>query len=81
MLLEIFGFMHLGAADILDILMVAGIIYLCFRWIRGSAAMNIFVALLLLFLMRLVVAAFDMKLMSALLGYILFFARAAARSS
>ena len=38
MLLEIFGFMHMSATDILDILMVAGIIYLAFRWIRGSAA-------------------------------------------
>ena len=68
MLLEIFGFMHMSAADILDILMVAGIIYLAFRWIRGSAAMNIFIALMTLFLLRVVVAAFNMKLMSALLG-------------
>ena len=66
MLLEIFGFMHMSAADILDILMVAGIIYLAFRWIRGSAAMNIFIALMTLFLLRVVVAAFNMKLMSAL---------------
>ena len=68
MLLEIFGFMHMSATDILDILMVAGIIYLAFRWIRGSAAMNIFIALMTLFLLRVVVAAFNMKLMSALLG-------------
>ena len=68
MLLEIFGFMHMSAADILDILMVAGIIYLAFRWIRGSAAMNIFIALMTLFLLRVVVAAFNMQLMSALLG-------------
>ena len=68
MLLEIFGFMHMSATDILDILMVAGIIYLAFRWIRGSAAMNIFIALMTLFLLRVVVAAFNMQLMSALLG-------------
>ena len=68
MLLEIFGFMHMSATDILDILMVAGIIYLAFRWIRGSAAMNIFIALMILFLLRVVVAAFNMQLMSALLG-------------
>ena len=48
--------------------MVAGIIYLAFRWIRGSAAMNIFIALMTLFLLRVVVAAFNMQLMSALLG-------------
>ena len=68
MLLNIFGFLNLSFADILDILMVAIFIYLVFRWIRGSAAMNIFVAVILLFVLRVVVAAFNMKLMSALLG-------------
>ena len=65
MLLNIFGFLNLSFADILDILMVAIFIYLVFRWIRGSAAMNIFVAVILLFVLRVVVAAFNMKLMSA----------------
>ena len=68
MLLNIFGFLNISFADILDILMVAIFIYLAFRWIRGSAAMNIFVAVILLFVLRVVVAAFNMKLMSALLG-------------
>ncbi len=49
MLLNIFGFLNISFADILDILMVAIFIYLVFRWIRGSAAMNIFVAVILLF--------------------------------
>ncbi len=42
MLLNIFGFLNLSFADIIDILMVAALIYLVFRWIRGSSAMNIF---------------------------------------
>ena len=40
--LEIFGFLSLSAIDILDILMVAVILYVLFRWIRGSSAMNIY---------------------------------------
>ena len=68
MLLNIFGFLNISFADILDILMVAIFIYLAFRWIRGSAAMNIFIAVILLFVLRVVVAAFNMKLMNALLG-------------
>ena len=68
MLLNIFGFLNISFTDVLDILMVAIFIYLVFRWIRGSAAMNIFVAVILLFVLRVVVAAFNMKLMSALLG-------------
>ena len=68
MLLNIFGFLNLSFADIIDILMVAALIYLVFRWIRGSSAMNIFLAIILLFELRVVVAAFNMKLMSAILG-------------
>ncbi len=68
MLLNIFGFLNISFADILDIVAVAIFIYLAFRWIRGSAAMNIFVAVILLFVLRVVVAAFNMRLMNALLG-------------
>ncbi|MBP5218341.1 MAG: diadenylate cyclase CdaA [Bacteroidales bacterium] len=68
MLLNIFGFLNLSFADIVDILMVAALIYFVFRWIRGSSAMNIFLAIILLFVLRVVVAAFNMKLMSAILG-------------
>ena len=34
MLLEIFGFLQLSLTDILDILLLAIIIYVAFRWIR-----------------------------------------------
>ncbi len=66
--LSIFGFLNLSFADCLDILMVAILIYLVFRWIRGSAAMSIFIAIILLFVLRVLVAAFNMRLMNALLG-------------
>lgn len=66
--LNIFGILNFSFIDIIDILMVAVIIYLVFRWIRGSAAMNIFIAILMLFVLRVIVAAFNMQLMSALLG-------------
>ena len=64
----IFGFLSLSFADCLDILMVGAIIYLVFRWIKGSAAMSIFIAIILLFVLRVIVAALNMKLMNALLG-------------
>ncbi len=71
MLLEIFGFLNLSFIDILDIILVALIIYVVFRWIRGSSAMSIFVAILSLYILRVVVAAFNMRLMSAILGQLL----------
>ena len=68
MLLNIFGFLNLSFADILDILMVAIFIYLVFRWIRGSAAMNIFVAVILLFVLRVVVAGKSRDIFNRLMG-------------
>lgn len=67
MLLEIFGFLHMSLTDILDILMVTGILFVLFRWIRGSSAMNIFVAILVLLVMRVIVEALNMKMMTSLL--------------
>lgn len=71
MLLEIFGFLNMSLADILDILMVAAIIFLLFRWIKGSSAMNIFVAILMLFVIRVMAESLNMRLMSAILKTLL----------
>ena len=67
MILEIFGFLSLSAMDILDILMVAAILFVLFRWMRGSSAMNIFVAIVLLLVVRVVVGSLGMKLMTSLM--------------
>ena len=67
MLLEIFGFLSLSAIDILDTLMVAVILYILFRWIRGSSAMNIFLAIVLLLIVRVIVGSLNMKLMTSLM--------------
>lgn len=69
--MDIFGFLHMSLADILDILMVAAIIYLLFRWIKGSSAMNIFVAILMLLVIRVVAESLNMRLMTAILKTLL----------
>ncbi|MCQ2158234.1 MAG: diadenylate cyclase CdaA [Bacteroidales bacterium] len=71
MLLLDLGFLNISLPDILDILMVATIIYFAVRWIRHSSAMNIFIAIIVLLLVRLLVNALDMKMMSALLGAVI----------
>ena len=68
MLLAIFGFLSLSAIDILDVLMVAAILFVLFRWIRGSSAMNIFVAIILLLVVRVIVGSLNMKLMTSLMN-------------
>ena len=71
MVLALFGFLNLSFADVLDILLVAFIIYQVFKWIRGSSAMSIFMAILFLYVFRVVVDVLDMRLMSAIMGTVL----------
>ncbi|MBQ9450008.1 MAG: diadenylate cyclase CdaA [Bacteroidales bacterium] len=61
-------FLHFSWIDILDILMVAALIYLVFRWIRGSTAINIFIAIILVVIVRVIAEAIGMKMISSLLG-------------
>ena len=71
MLLAIFGFLQLSLADILDILLLGLIIFIAFKWLRGSSAMSIFVAIVSLYLIRVLVSAFNMRLMTALMETVL----------
>lgn len=70
-LLAIFGFLNLSLADIVDILMVATVIFLTFRWLKGSSSMNVFVAIIGLFLLAFIAEALNMKLISSLLKTVL----------
>lgn len=71
MLLAIFGFLQMSFADILDILLLGLMIFIVFRWIRGSSAMSIFVAIISLYLIRVIVSAFNMRLMTAIMDMVL----------
>ena len=68
MLLGIFGFLNMSFVDFLDIILVAFLIFFLFRWIRGSSAMTILITVVLLLIVRVIVEALNMKLMSALMG-------------
>ena len=71
MLLAAFDFLQMKVADILDILLLGIIIFLLFKWLRGTSAMSIFVAIVSLYLIRVIVGAFDMRLMVAIMDMIL----------
>lgn len=64
----IFGFLGVSLTDLIDILIVALIIFAVFRWIRNSTAINIFVAIIIIYVLLIVADALGMKLMRALLG-------------
>ena len=65
------GFLNFSFVDLVDILLVAAVIFLIFRWIRGSSAMNIFIAIIILLVVRVLAMALNMKMTSAMLGAIL----------
>lgn len=71
MLLAAFDFLQMKVADILDILLLGIIIFLLFKWLRGTSAMSIFVAIVSLYMIRVIVGAFDMRLMVAIMDMIL----------
>ena len=70
--LNIFGFLSFEFADVLDILMVAVIIFFLLRSARGDTTiLNIVMVLVLLMVLRAVVTAMDMQMMSSLLNALL----------
>jgi uncharacterized protein (TIGR00159 family) len=71
MYLSILGFLEMSFTDILDILLLAILIFILFEWIRGSSAMSIFVAIVSLYFVRILVSAFGMKFMTTLLDTVL----------
>lgn len=70
-ILAALGFLHITLIDILDILVVAVIFFMVIRWIRGSSAMNIFIAILFLILIRVFSAALGMKMLSSIMGTVI----------
>ena len=70
--LTIFGFISFGWADVLDILMVATLIFFLIRSIRGdSTVLNIVLVLVFLLIIQAVVTALNMRMMTVLLNTLL----------
>ena len=61
-------FITLGFFDILDILIVAFILFQVYRLVKGTAAINILAGILTFYLAWLVLSALNMKLISTILG-------------
>jgi uncharacterized protein (TIGR00159 family) len=59
---------HIRFVSVIDILMVLFIIYQLYKLIRGTAALNIFIAIILVYALYLIVKALKMELMTNILG-------------
>ena len=61
-------FISIRFFDILDVLLTAFLLYQLYMLIRGTVAINIFIGIFLVYLMWLIVKAFNMELLSSILG-------------
>jgi diadenylate cyclase len=62
------GFLKVGWADLIDIILVTVLLYQVYKLLRGSIAANIFLGILALYLIYLSVRAFQMELLATILG-------------
>ncbi len=62
------GFLQIRLLDVLDILLVAVLIYQLYLLIRGTGAMNIFLGILSIYLIWWLVRIFEMEMLAAILG-------------
>ncbi len=63
-----FAFISLRIFDIIDIILVAFLLYQVYLLIRGTVAINIFIGIFFVYLIWLVVKALNMQLLSTILG-------------
>ena len=72
--MEIFhiGFLSIRLLDVIDILIVAFLLYKIYELLKGTSAMNIFIGIMAIYLLWwLFVKVFDMQLLGALLGQVM----------
>ena len=62
---------HITILDLVDIVLVAIILFQLYRLIRGTAAFSIFLGIFLIYITWLIVKTLNMELISALLGQII----------
>ena len=65
------AFITIRFLDILDILLVAFLLYQIYNLIRGTTAINIFIGIFTLYLLWLIVKALNMSLLSSILGQVI----------
>jgi diadenylate cyclase len=66
--LFITGFITIRWLDVIDVLLVALLFYQLYSLIKGTGTINIFIGIIAIYLIYLVVKAFEMELLSEILG-------------
>ncbi|MDP5092512.1 MAG: diadenylate cyclase CdaA [Polaribacter sp.] len=64
-------FIPFSFLDVLDILLVAMLLYYIYKLLKGTVAINIFIGIALIFIIWKVTQALKMEMLSSILGYLL----------
>lgn len=64
-------FLHFSFLDVLDIILVAVLLYYIYKLLKGTVAINIVVGIALIFLIWKITQALHMEMLSGILGYLL----------
>lgn len=67
-LLNILSFIDFKITDLVDILLVALIIFQFYKWLKGTAAVRIFFGLMIVFVIWKIVSLFQLNMMTEILG-------------
>ncbi len=62
------GGIDIRVVDVLDIIIAAYLIYLVYKYVKGTVAVNIFIGIIIFFLLLTVVTNLKMRLLSLMLG-------------
>lgn len=61
-------FISFGITDAIDIFLVAIMLYQLYKMVKGTAAINVFIGLALIYVVWIIVRAFELKLLGSILG-------------
>ena len=66
-----FDFIEFSLLDVLDILLVATLLYYIYKLLKGTVAINIVIGIALIFIIWQITLALKMEMLSGILGYLL----------
>lgn len=65
---DLIFFISFGLTDAIDILLVAIMLYVAYNLVKGTSAVNIFIGLAFIYFAYIIIKAFDLKLLSSIIG-------------
>ncbi len=67
--MEIFKeLLHFNVVDIIDVILVAFLLYYVYKLVKGTVAINIFIGIVIIYLIWKITQALQMQLLSNILG-------------